>query len=131
MGSQLVHFWCRPAMRRPAGRSFVMTTPRTAKSRKPHGHYTKQRRDLVRPPIVDMTPSVAGRADRSRRRIGFGLRGHHDLLHARQKLLRLGQRQTQMCDIAKRATLGDLDHVVTSRQAIGLSLNEPQHPAHQ
>ncbi len=61
----------------------------------------------------------------------MGLRGYHDLLHARQKLLRLGQRQTKMRDIAEPTALGHLDNVVTGRRTISLSLNQSQNPAHQ
>src|SRR5271165_5388380 len=47
-----------------------------------------------------------------------GLRGDHRLLHARQELLRLGQRQPQMRDIAKVAGRPDLHDVDTWSGAI-------------
>src|SRR5208283_2310874 len=59
-----------------------------------------------------------------------GLRGDHRLLHARQKLLRLGQRQPQMRDIAKVAGRPDLHDVDTRSGAISLRFDQPQNPPH-
>ena len=55
----------------------------------------------MKPPVLDLTPTAAGRAVRPQNRMIVGLRGDHRLLHPRQKLLRLGQRQAQIRDIAK------------------------------
>src|SRR5208283_1274301 len=59
-----------------------------------------------------------------------GLRGDHRLLHARQKLLRLGQRQPQIRDIPKVAGRPELHDVDTRSGAISLRFDQPQNPPH-
>ena len=58
------------------------------------------------------------------------LRGDDRLLHASQKLLRLGQRQTQVRDIAKIAASAELHHVNTRPAAFVPGLDQPQNPPH-
>src|SRR5271157_4829779 len=58
-----------------------------------------------------------------------GLRGDHRLLHARQELLRLGQRQPQMRDIAKVAGRPDLhDAIPGPGLSVSVSTNRKTHP---
>src|SRR5271165_2487260 len=63
-------------------------------------------------------------------RMPVGVRGNHRLLHARQELLRLGQRQPQRRDIAKVAGRPDLHGVDTWSGAIRLGFGQPQNPPH-
>jgi hypothetical protein len=59
------------------------------------------------------------------------LPGNHRSLNARQKLLRFGQGQTQVRDIAK--TFRPTDFYQIGAQAAGVILgrNQSQHPSHQ
>src|SRR5271165_6313014 len=58
-----------------------------------------------------------------------GLRGDHRLLNTRQKLLRLGQRQPQMRDIAKVAGRPDLhDAIPGPGLSVSVSTNRKTHP---
>src|SRR5216684_8854152 len=107
-----------------------MTTADAAKPRQPHLHHTEQRRDLMKPPVLDMTSTAAGRAVRPQNRMPVGLRGDHRLLHACQKLLRFGQPQPQIRHIAKVPGPADLHHVDTPSQAISLRFDQPQNPSH-
>jgi len=59
-----------------------------------------------------------------------GLRGDDSLLNTRQKLLRFGQRQTQMADIAKTIRPVDLHDVGTARLTIDTRFDQPQNPSH-
>ena len=84
MRSQLIQLRRRPTMRWPADTSLGAATAGAAKPRKPHRHRAEQRRDLMQPPILDVTSPAAGRAIRPQCRMIIGLRGHHRLLYARQ-----------------------------------------------
>src|SRR5271157_5389142 len=84
----------------------------------------------MKPPVLDVTSTAARRAVRPQNRMLVGLRGDHRLLHARQKLLRLEQRQPQMRDIAKVAGRHDLHDVDTRSGAISLRFDHPQNPPH-
>jgi hypothetical protein len=59
-----------------------------------------------------------------------GLTGNHRFLNARQKLLRLGQRQAQVRDLAKTFRPADLHHVGAPQAGIIACLDQPQHPPH-
>ena len=130
MRSQLVQLRCRPTMRRPIDARLAMTTADAAKPRQPHLHNTEQRRDPMKPPVLDVTSTAARRAVRPQNRMPVGLRGDHRLLHARQKLLGLGQCQAQMRDIVKIAGRSDLHDVDTRSGAISLRFDQPQNPPH-
>src|SRR5271166_3924081 len=130
MRSQLVQLRCRATMRRPTDTCLAMPTADAAKPRQPHLHTTEQRRDPMKPPVLDVTSTAARRAVRPQNRMLVGLRGDHRLLHARQELLRLGQRQPQMRDIAKVAGRPDLHDVDTRSGAISLRFDHPQNPPH-
>jgi hypothetical protein len=78
-----------------------------------------------------MASPAAGLAVRPKHRLVVGLRGSNILLNARQQLLRFGQRQTQVGEIAKTIRPTDLHNVETS----GLTIvdpgsNQSQHPFH-
>ena len=130
MRSQLVQLRRRPTMRWPADTRLGTATASAAKPRKPHRHPAEQRRDLVQPPILDVTSPAAGRAIRSQNRMIVGLRGNDRLLNARQKLLRLGQRQPQIRDVAKVVGPADLHHVDTPRPAVSPRFDQLQNPPH-
>ena len=102
MRSELVQLWCRATMRRPADTRRATTTAGAAKPREPHRTRAEQRRDLMKPPILDVTSTAAGQAVWPQNHMPVGLRGHHRLLHASQKLLPLGQRQPQIRDMGSR-----------------------------
>ena len=114
MRSQLIQLRRRPTMRWPADTSLGTTTAGAAKPREPHRHRAEQRRHLMQPPVLDVTPPATGRALRPRNRMIVGLRGHHRLLDTRQDLLCLGQRQPQIRNVAKVVGPADLHHVDTS-----------------
>jgi hypothetical protein len=59
-----------------------------------------------------------------------GLRGDDLLLNTRQKLLRFGQRQTQVGDITKTIRPADLHDVETLGLTIDPRSNQPQSPPH-
>jgi hypothetical protein len=66
---QLVQLRCRPTMRGPADARLGAATASTEKSGKPHDHPAEQRRDLVKPPVLDVTSTAAGRAIRPQNRM--------------------------------------------------------------
>jgi Uma2 family endonuclease len=87
MRSELVQLWCRATVRRPADTRRAMTTAGAAKTWEPHRNRAERRRDLMKPAILDVTSTAAGRAVWPQNHMPVGLRGHHCLLHASQKLL--------------------------------------------
>ena len=130
MRSQLVQLRCRPTMRWPVDARLGAAAASAAKSRQPHGRPTEQRRDLVKPPVLDVAFPAAGRAIWPQNRMLVGLRGDHRLLNTRQKLLCLGQRQPQIPDIAKVVGPADLQHVDTPCPAVGPRFDQLQNPPH-
>src|SRR5271166_1367877 len=62
MRSQLVQLRCRPTKQRPIDTRLTMTTADAAKPRQPHRHNTEQRRDPMKPPVLDVTSTAARRA---------------------------------------------------------------------
>ena len=72
----------------------------------------------------------AGPATRPQLPMAVDLPGNHRSLNARQKLLRFGQGQTQVRDIAK--TFRPTDFYQIGAQAAGVILgrNQPQNPSH-
>src|SRR5690348_15796313 len=77
-----------------------------------------------------MTFTTAAGTDSPRNRMVASLGGGDDLLHARQKLLRLVERQTQVGDISKGAGPGDLDYDHIAGRTIRPRFNQPQNPTH-
>ena len=78
-----------------------MATAGAAKPRETHRHRAKQRRHPMKPPVLDMTRMTARRTIRTQNRVVVRLDGDHHLLQAREDLLRLGQCQHQLGDIAE------------------------------
>src|SRR5712671_3105589 len=117
-------------MRCPADARLGAATVSAAKSRQPHGHPAEQGRDLVKPPVLDVTSPAAGRAIRPQSRMIVGLHGNNRLLNVRQKLLCLGQRQPHIPDIAKVDGPADLQHIDTPCPAVGPLFDQPQNPSH-
>ena len=130
MSSQLIQPRRRPTMRWPADTSLGATTAGAAKPREPHRHRAEQRRDLMKPPVLDVTSPAAGRAVRPQCRVIVGLRGYHRLLHARQDLLCLGQRQPQIRNVAKVVGPADLHHVDTAGPVVSSRFDQLQNPPH-
>ena len=91
----------RSASRWPTNARFSAIADYAQKPAKPHRHFAEQRRDAVPPPILQVASSAAGPATRPQLPMAVDLPGNHRSLNARQKLLRFGQRQTQVRDIAK------------------------------
>src|SRR3954452_20736631 len=130
MGLQLVQLRCRPAMRWPAGSRLAATTAGAEKATKPYRHPAEQCCDLMRPPVLDVTPPAAGRALRPQTRMIAGLRGNHRLLDPRQKLLCLGQGQAQTRHVTKVVGPSDLHHGDTRCPVLGPRFDQLQNPPH-
>src|SRR6266567_8661198 len=84
----------------------------------------------MQPPVLHMASPAAESAIRSQNPVGVCLCGGDLLLKTRQKLLRLGQSQTQIGDIAKTIRPVDLHYVGTAGLAIHPRSNQPQNPSH-
>jgi hypothetical protein len=130
MRPHLIQFRCRSAIRRPTDAGLDPATANTEPSRKPHRHATEQRRDLLRPPVLDVTSSSTGRAIGPANRMIADLRGNHDLLNARQKQPDLEQRQPQIGDIAEAGRSMDLHQIDAPRGAVRSCFDQPQNPPH-
>jgi hypothetical protein len=101
-----------------------------SKPRKPHSHFAKQRRDTVSPPVLQVASSAAGRAARPQLPVAVDPPGNHRSLNARQKLLRFGQGQSQVRNIAKTFRPADLYQIGAQAAGVILCRNQPQHPSH-
>src|SRR5689334_1954370 len=130
MRSQPVQLRCRPTTRWPADTPLGAATVSAEKSRQPHRHPAEQRRDLMKPPVLDVAFPAAGRAIRPQNRMVVGLRGNDRFLNTRQKLLCLRQRQPQIRDIAKVVGPADLQHLDTPCPAVGPRFDQLQSPPH-
>ena len=62
-------------------------------------------------PVLDVASSAARRTLWTQNRMISRLRGDDLLLHANQKLLRLGERQPQFCNLGKVAAPAELHDV--------------------
>ena len=82
------------------------------------------------PVILDAANTIAARAIWPPDDVVPRLRGHDFPLHTCQQLLRLGQGQPQMGDIAKSIRPADLHEVRTSILTLGTGLHQPQNPCH-
>ncbi len=102
----------------PADASRVVTTADAAKPREPHRHRAEQRRDRMVLPVFDVASAAAGRTLRTQNRMIPRLRGDDLLLHANQKLLRLGQRQPQVANLPKIAARIELHYVNTRSRTL-------------
>jgi hypothetical protein len=97
---------------------------------KPHRHFAEQRRDAVPPPILQVASSAAGPATRPQLPTAVDLPGNDRSLNARQQLLRFGQGQTQVRDIAKTFRPTDFYQISAQAARVILGRNQPQHPSH-
>ena len=82
------------------------------------------------PPVLQMAFSAAGRAARPLQPVASGLRRNDRSLNAGQKLLRFGQGQSQVSNIAKTFRPADLYQIGAQAAGITLRRNQPQHPSH-
>src|SRR3954467_11001341 len=117
-------------MRWPTGSRLGATTAGAEKAAKPHRHPPEQRCDLMRPPVLDVTAPAAGRAMRPQTRMVAGLRSYHRLLDPRQKLLCLGQGQSQTCNVTKVVGPTDLHHVDPLCPVVEARFDQLQNPPH-
>src|SRR3954452_19918340 len=107
-----------------------MATAGAAKSREAHRHRPKPRRHSMKPPVLDMTRLTARRAIRTQDRMVVGLYGDHHSLQAREDLLRLGQCQPQLRNIAEVTKRLDIHHVDYPRRTINPGFDQAQDPPH-
>jgi hypothetical protein len=127
---QLVQLWCRSASRWPTHTRLGVIAGRAQKPRKPHCHFAEQRRDAVPPPVLQVAFSAAGPATRPQQPVAVGLPRNDRPLNARQKLLRFGQRQTQVRDLVKTFRPVDLYQICAQAAGIIADRNQPQYPSH-
>ena len=100
MGAQPIQLRRRSTMRWPSDTAREVTAADTTEPRQLYRHLAERCREQIASPAVDVTPTSTRRTLRpSSRKIAL-LRGDNCLLHARQKLLRLGQRQPQIGYVA-------------------------------
>jgi hypothetical protein len=121
---------CRAAVRWPADASLGPAAHGTTKSWQSHRDLAKQRRDRVLSIVFDPTNAPAVWASRPPSSMIFGLRGDDRLLSTSQQLLRLGQGQTEIGDIADTVRPADLHHVGAPRLAVSTQLHQPHDPDH-
>ena len=127
---QLVQLRCRSASRWPTHARLGAIAGRASKPGKPHRHFAEQRRDAVPPPVLQVAFSGAGPATRPQQPMAVDLPGNDRSLNARQKLLRFGQGQTQVRNIAKTFRPADLYQIGAQAAGIIAGRNQPQHPSH-
>jgi hypothetical protein len=110
---QLVQLRGRPTARWPTETGSATTAASAQEPRKPQSHLAEQRCNPVWLPAV-----------RPNRRRGGGLIGDNLVLNLHQQLLRFGQRQTQVGDVAKTIRPGDRHHLVTPGSTINPQPNK-------
>ena len=130
MGLQFVQLRCRSATRWPTDARLDAIAGDASKPGKRHRHCAKRRRYAMAPPVLQMAFSAAGRAARPLQPVAVGLRRNDRSLNARQKLLRFGQGQSQVSNIAKTFRPADLYQIGAQAAGITLRRNQPQHPSH-
>ena len=130
MGLQFVQLRCRSATRWPTDARLDAIAGDASKPGKRHRHCAKRRRYAMAPPVLQMAFSAAGRAARPLPPVAVGLRRNDRSLNARQKLLRFGQGQSQVSNIAKTFRPADLYQIGAQAAGITLRRNQPQHPSH-
>jgi hypothetical protein len=130
MSLQLVQLRRRSAARWPIDVRLDAIAGGASKLRKPHSHFAKQRRDAVSPPVLQVASSAAGRAARPLQPMAVGLPRNDRSLNPRQKLLRFGQGQSQVRNIAKTCRPADLYQIGAQATGVIPRRNQPQHPLH-
>ena len=101
MGAQLIQLRRRSTMRWPSDTGLDVTAADATKSRQSYRHLAEWCREQMASPVVDVTPITTRRTFWPSSRKISRLRGDNRLLHARQKLLRLGQGQPQIGHVAR------------------------------
>ena len=101
-----------------------------AKPGKRHRQRAKQRRYAMAPPVLQMAFSAAGRAARPLQSMAHGLCGNDRSSNAGQKLLRFGQAQSQVSNIAKTFRTADLYQIGARAAGIIPCRNQSQHPSY-
>ena len=130
MGLQFVQLRCRSATRWPTDARLDAIAGDASKPGKRHRHCAKRRRYAMAPPVLQMAFSAAGGAARPLQPVAVGLRRNDRSLNARQKLLRFGQGQSQVSNIAKTFRPADLYQIGAQAAGITLRRNQSQHPSH-
>ena len=111
MGAQPIQLRRRSTMRWPSDAALDVTAADATKPRQLYRHLAEWCRERMASPAVDVTPTPTRRTLWPPSRKVSGLRGDNRLLHARQKLLRLGQRQPQIAYVASPIGPADLHYV--------------------
>ena len=103
---------------------------RAKKPRKLHRYFAEQRGNAVPPPVLQVAFCAAGPTTRPQLPMAVDLPSNYRSLNANQKLLRFGQGQTQVRDIAKTFRSADLYQVGAQAAVIIAGRKQPQHPSH-
>ncbi|HUB47171.1 MAG TPA: hypothetical protein VMB73_19480, partial [Acetobacteraceae bacterium] len=108
MGAQPIQLRRRSTMRWPSDTALDVTAVDATKPRQRYRHLAEWCREQTASPAVDVTPTPARRTLWPPSRKISRLGGDNRLLHARQKLLRLGQCQPQIGYVASPIRPADL-----------------------
>src|ERR1700739_3716955 len=120
----------RSTMRWPSDTARGVTAADATEPRQLYRYLAERCREQMASPAVDVTPTTTRRTLRPPSREVSRLRGDNRLLHARQKLLRLGQRQPQIGYAAGPIGPADLHYVYASHPAGHARLDQSQYPTH-
>src|SRR3984885_111605 len=130
MGAQPIQLRRRSTMRWPSDTALDVTAADATKPRQLHGDLAEWCREQMASPAVDVTPTTTRRTLWPPSRKISRLRGDNRLLHARRKLLRLGQRQPQIGYVAGPIGPADLHYVYARHPAGHTRLDQSQCPTH-
>ena len=117
-------------MRWPGDTALDVTAADATKPRQLYHHLAEWCCEQMAAAAIDVAPTTARRTLWPPSREISRLRGDDRLLHARQKLLRLGQRQPQIGYVAGPVRPADLHYVYTGQPAGHAGLDQLQHPTH-
>jgi hypothetical protein len=117
-------------MRWPSDTALDVTAVDATKPRQLYRHLPEWCREQMASPAVDVTPTTTRRTLWPPSRKISRLRGDNCLLHARQKPLRLGQRQPQIGYVGDPVRPADLHYVYASHPAGHAGLDQSQYPTH-
>ena len=131
MGAQPIQLRRRSTMPWSSDTALDVTAADATKPRQLHRHLAEWGREQMASPAVDVTPTTTRRTLRPPCREVSRFRGDNRLLHARQKLLRLGQRQPQIGYVAGPIRPADLHYIYPSHPAGYARLDQSQYPAHR
>ena len=130
MGAQPIQLRRRSTMRWPSDTALDVAEADATKPRQLCRHLAERCCEQMASPAVDVTPIATIRTLRPPSREVSRLRSDNRLLHARQKLLRLGQRQPQIGYVAGPIGPADLHYVYASHPAGHARLDQSQYPTH-